>query len=179
MVNAFPLQKATAKRRIGRVSAVAAVVVALSALAGLTEAVPASAASWTYLCVANPSSGTQCIYSEGLGDSASMDAPFSGMTNWSYPNTNGAIGEIKQANVNLCLQVDASAGGLVRGAKCINDSAEQWINFYNSYTKRTEFFSEYYLGQQEDRCLNGSGPLVDATDCSGSNFDNWYFQWGT
>jgi hypothetical protein len=176
--NASLTGKATVKLRIGWFSAGTAVVTALSALAGFAEATPASAASWTHLCVVN-SGNTQCMNSEGLGDAASMEPRSGSTTNWTYPTTNSSIGEIKQANDNLCLQVDASAGGIVRGAKCINDSAEQWVNFYNTYTKRTVFFSEYYLGQKEDRCLNGSGPLVDATDCTTENFDNWYFQWGT
>lgn len=167
------------KRRMGWLSAVAAGVMALSALTGLAAAAPASAATWTYLCVNNPDSGAQCIYSNGVGDYPVMDPPASDMTNWTYPNANADIGEIKQANVDLCLQVNAAAGGLVIGAKCINDSAEQWVNFYNTETKRTMFLSEYYLGNGEDRCLSGSGPVTDVTECNVDTSNNWYYQWGT
>jgi hypothetical protein len=107
-----------------------------------------------------------------------MHAPSSSTTNWSYPNTDGATGAIKQANVNLCLQVDAAADNIVRGAACVNDAAEQWLNLYNSTTGRTIFLSQYYLQQSKNMCLSGAGPLVEVINCT--NIGNaWYFQWGS
>jgi hypothetical protein len=170
---------------MGWFSALAAGIVALSALTGLAGAAPASAATWTYLCVTAPDSapepGTQCIYSNGVGDYPVMTAPdsVSDMTNWTYPNANADIGDIKQANTNLCLQVNAAAGGLVIGAECVNDSAEQWVNFYNTETKHTMFLSEYYLGNGEDRCLSGSGPVTDVTECNVDTSNEWYYQWSS
>jgi hypothetical protein len=162
---------------MGWFSAVAAGALTLSALVGLTSAAPASAATWTNLCVHAPAGNGDfnvlCIYAPAtVGENAQIGAPSASTTNWSYPTTNGAIGEIKQANVNLCLQVNESAGGIVRGATCINDSAEQWVNYYDSSTHRTEFISPW-------GCLSESPkPLVGVSDCS-PDVNPWYIQWGT
>jgi hypothetical protein len=174
------------KRKMSWFSVVAAGALALSALVGLTGAAPASAATETHLCVNAPAGNGDfnvlCIYAPTtLGANAEMGAPSDSVTNWSYPSTNGATGEIKQANVNLCLQVNASTG-LVRGAACIDDSAEQWINFYNSDTHRTLFISLWYLedSASPDMCLSANqSPLVGVDDCSGGYVDEWYMQWGT
>jgi hypothetical protein len=174
------------KRRMGWFSAVAAGALVLGTLVGFTGAAPASAATETHLCVHAPAGNGDfnvlCIYAPAkVGENAEINAPSASTTNWSYPNTNGATGEIKQANVNLCLQVNASAGGIVRGAKCTDDSAEQWVNFYNSDTHRTLFISLWYLedSASPDMCLSESSkPLVGVDDCSGNNANEWYMQWG-
>lgn len=175
------------KRRMSWFSVIAAGSFAVTALVGITGAAPASAATWTNLCVHVPAGNgdfvTECIYAPTtVGDNAEMGGPSDSTTNWTYP-ANGTTGEIKQANVNLCLQVNASAGGIVRGAACTGDEAEIWGNIYNNTTKRTIFISAWYLNDEatpEDMCLSEDpSPLVGVDDCSGSNVDNWYLQWGS
>jgi hypothetical protein len=175
------------KRRMGWFSVVAATSLALTALVAFTGAPTASAATETHLCVHVPAGNgdfvTECIYAPTtVGDNAEMGGLSDSTTNWTYP-ANGATGEIKQANVNLCLQVNASAGGIIRGAACTNDEAEIWGNAYNPSTKRTVFLSEWYLndeGTPEDMCLSEQpSPLVGVDSCAGNNADNWYLQWGS
>jgi len=174
------------KRKISWFSALAVGALALSALVGLTGAAPASAATLTHLCVHAPAGNGDfnvlCIYAPTkVNENAEMGGPSGSTTNWSYPSS-GASGEIKQANVNLCLQVNASASGIVRGAACNGDSAETWINTYNTDTHRTMFINLWYLEDSAtpgDMCLASQSPLVGVEDCSGSNIDQWYMQWGT
>jgi hypothetical protein len=96
------------------------------------------------------------------------------------------VGTIQQANVNLCMQLDASAGDLVRGAACVGDAAEEWENFYNTATSRTEFISIWGAENGADPALclsfaddagdeNNSNGGVYAMPCS-NNVNN---QWGT
>ncbi len=155
-------------------------VIALGALAG-AGARSASAASWTYLC-ATETGSTACAYSEGVGNFIAVDPSFSGMTNWTYPNTNGAVGTIKQANVNLCMQLDNAYANFVRGAACNGDAAEQWKNVYNPSTHRTWFVSEWLLENGGGtQCLtwylanNSSGTPggLDMGTCDNSGIDNW------
>ncbi|HEY1573340.1 MAG TPA: hypothetical protein VGG05_18500 [Pseudonocardiaceae bacterium] len=74
-----------------------------------------------------------------------MQAPFSSTTNWTYPTTDGQVRTIQQANVNLCMQLDATDGLIVREAPCNGDTAENWINRANPRTHRTEFESQWFL----------------------------------
>jgi hypothetical protein len=172
------------KRRTSWFSGVAAGALALSALAVSTGAAPASAATLpTHLCVTYPAGNVECVYAPTtVGDNAEMGATSSSTTNWYYQQTSGDQGEIMQAGGKTCLQVNASAGGVVRGAKCVGDSAEEWINFYNSYTHHTMFISLWYVedSASSDRCLSAStSPLVVVDDCSGDNVNDWYLQWHT
>src|ERR1700743_3420402 len=123
----------------GRIAAVAVGVLALGAV---LTAGPASAASFTHLCIDSPS--VACAQAEGSGAQVQMQAPFSSTTNWVYPTVdNGVAGTIKQANTNLCMQLDAADGLIVREAACNGDMAENWFNRANPTTHRTEFESQW------------------------------------
>ena len=82
-------------------------------------------------------------------------------SDWTYPNSVGAEGSIKQANHNLCLQIHGQIGGgmyNVRGTTCVGDSAENWKNTNDSANHRTQFISVW--AQQQglgDLCLAQSG----------------------
>lgn len=188
----------------GRTSAMAAAgVMALGTLIGVTGAGTASAASYTHLCSDDQPGLGDVTYTPyenycadsalGVDDYVLADAPSTtSLTNWTYPNTVGATGAIRQAdNVNYCIQVDASApdglgGYYVRGASCVGDSAEEWTNVYNSYYGRTVFESLYNSGL----CLavNPSGepdvigdyPVLDADPCTDANDTMpWEQLWGS
>jgi hypothetical protein len=156
------------KLRSGRISAIAASVLAVGALTGLTAAAPASAAApWTHLCVDPPSLGYQaCADAEGLGNQINSNAAIT-TTNWSYSTTDGVEGDIKQANVNLCMQLEASGDPyIVRGASCVNDLAEEWIPEYDSTAKRTYFISAWTVfeyGKANEQCLTLTNILTIAT----------------
>lgn len=175
-------------------------VMAAGSLTGFAGTGTASAASYTHLCTDDhpgDGSGTYPTYLDlcadsklGLGEYVAMLVPpVSSLTNWTYPNTAGARGAIRQAdNVNYCIQVDASAsdgsgGYLVRGASCVGDSAEQWVNVYNSYYHRTVFESLY----DSHLCLTeiSTGPaaqpqVLSADPCGDDNSTmSWEELWGT
>jgi hypothetical protein len=140
------------KLRSGPISTIAAGILALGALTGATAAAPASAASWTHLCIDNLATHTivACAQSEGVGYDIGHSLPSnSSLTNWTYPSTNGAVGTIQQANTDLCMQVDWAAGGVVVGAACVDDQAEYWVNIYDTTTKRTMFESVWALDNEE------------------------------
>ena len=129
-----------------RIAAVAAAALAVSALTGVAESGSASAASYTFLCAVNPDFGTSapaCLLSNGNGARISAETARTGTTNWTYPNVNGEEGEIQQANTNLCMQVNASDSDYVRGATCVGDAAEEWINSYNPEYHETMFISAW------------------------------------
>ena len=152
-----------------RIAAAAAAILAISTLTGVAESGSASASSYTHLCAYNPEFGTSadaCLQSNGIGLRIGSEVAQNGTTNWTYPNTNGAKGEIKQANVNLCMQVNASDSDYVRGATCIGDAAEEWINFYNTQYHKTMFKSVW----NSSLCLTipGTG-FAQVVTCSTSN----------
>ena len=130
----------------GRTSTMAAaVVLVLGALIGITGASTASAAAWSHLCVER-SGESICANSNGSGQPIQMldivtTNPHT--TNWLYPASDGVSGVISQANVNLCMQVDAADNWIVRGAACVGDTAEEWTNHYvvDNGVGRTEFRS--------------------------------------
>lgn len=171
----------------GRISALAAAgVMAAGALAALTGAGTASAASYTHLCINNAPSSDECIYASGPRGAELAALGNSGLTNWTYPTTNGGTGAIRQANTDLCLQVDASEVDgntgypVVRGASCVGDTAEEWQNVYDGETDRTMFRSVW----ADDRaphfqyCLEGDEANGDLTLylCTSSFNDQ---SWGT
>jgi hypothetical protein len=84
----------------------AAGVASFGVLTGvLVAANPASAATPTHLCLNNVLAD-RCIYASGPNHAELADASTPGITNWTYPASVGATAAIKQANVNLCLQLD-------------------------------------------------------------------------
>lgn len=173
------------KLRSGRVSAIAAGVLALSALTGGTAAAPASAASYTHLCLQGQTT-SGCLIGLGAGKFVSLSGiePGVAITNWIYPDSNGAMGQIQQANTDLCLQDDAvgtdGVTNVVREAACNGDEAEQWENAYNTGAKSTEFISLYVLydetqGAEGLDCLAWSGEVALAFTggCTSANNALW------
>ena len=105
----------------GRISAIAAAgAIAVGSLAGVAGAGPASAASYTHLCVDGPSGyGALCIDSElGTGQWVMTLPPgTASLTNWTYP-TGNSWAPIQQADkVNYCLKRDPPARNQVFGQK--------------------------------------------------------------
>lgn len=186
--------------KLGKFSVLlASSVMTVGSLIGFAGAGPASAASYTHLCTDDQpgdGSGTSPTYLDYCADSelgygeyvAMLVPPLSSLTNWTYPNTVGTSGAIQQANTNYCIQLDASAsdgsgGELVRGAKCVGDTAEQWTNVYNSYYHRTIFRSVY----NSSLCLReiSTGPsfqpqVATAESCGANNSSTpWEELWST
>lgn len=130
---------------------------AVGALIGVT---PANAASATHLCTITDQ--TLCADVAGSEVAVEMHVPSVVHVTWTYPNVAGAYGAIKEAGVNLCMQVDHADGDVVRAAPCVGDAAEIWINEYDSYTHRTLFISQWALGAYNDQnyCLTGSDTYV-------------------
>jgi hypothetical protein len=172
--------------RSRRTSAIAAAVLALGTLTGLAAA-PASAASWTHLCV---DTGIGALCARGAAPALQITVPTesstgASTTNWLYPTTNGGQGQIEQANTGLCMQLDHAEGDSVVEAICVGDDAEQWINIYNSSYKHTVFVS-YWGIVNEGRylCLTESAQEMVAALC-GSPYTQYGLglvigqQWGT
>jgi hypothetical protein len=183
--------------RPGRISTITAIsVMVAGAFIGMAGAGPASAAGYSNLCVNGPSGiGTQCIDSElGTGSSWVITLPWgtASLTNWVYP-TGSTPEYIQQADgVNYCLQVDEA--GLqptvgdydVIGSKCVGDTAEEWVNVYDSTAKRTLFESVWGEGAPayQAMCLafnniQGSGLMIEPCHFSGASSEYWEQQWGT
>jgi hypothetical protein len=118
----------------GRIAAIAAALtVSVAQLIGISGASPAAADPNVYhhICSFSTPNGQglhKCAYSRGAGIAVRMaNAGGKGETNYYYPNRN-TEGQIREANTNLCLQVNASDGNAVREADCgINDAAEKWL----------------------------------------------------
>jgi hypothetical protein len=177
--------------KLGRLSAMAAAgVMAIGAFAGVTGAGTASAALMipTPLCIDSTTVGNVCLYdpgADGIGDRAFWSALQSPQVEWTYPNSNGAVGALVSSS-NTCLQINASDSNFVRYATCNGDDAEKWINYYNPDTGRTEFVSYWALYDSSDGFLcmsedyNGGNRYVKADPCSpGGGTNYWYQQFGT
>jgi len=158
----------------------AAGVILFGTLSGIAGAGAASAASGTRLCVDDTPTG--CATPDGIGQLIVVSDIAPDSTVWTYPNSSGAIGTIQEAGVNFCMQLNAAGLDSVRGALCVNDQAEQWVNIYDAATKRTEFESIWALDNEgESLCLTVDESELFATTCgaplgSGNDIDQ---QWGT
>lgn len=81
--------------------------------------------------------------SEALGsDWVYPTKPF----NNTYSNNSSNTNYIVEAATDSCLQIDEADSWVVRLAPCIGDQAESWENWYNATTRRTEFVSTYFSG---------------------------------
>jgi hypothetical protein len=165
---------------------IAAGVMSVGVLAGagaVTE--PASASTPTHLCIHFAS---VCIYASGPHGAELAPSTTPGMTNWNYPAL-GATSAISQANVNTCLQLDWSAEDpdtrthLVIGAPCVNDTAEQWTNVYDSVDNRTWFVSKWASDDGQGQLCLFSDPDdndLSVLSCqSGPGSVPAYMDWGT
>lgn len=138
----------------------------------------------TPLCIDNGTLGNVCLFNTGAGNNAGWSALQSAQVEWTYPNTDNQTTGIV-SNANTCLQVNASAGDLVRLAACNGDDAEMWTNNYNPVTKRTEFVSWWGLFDDGGAILclsedyNNGNRLVKADPCQpGGTTNYWYQQFG-
>lgn len=187
--------------RFGWITAIAVSLLALGALTGFTgapagaqpgaqpAATPPPPPPWTHLCI---NDGTPfCANSQGAGGAIAVVPLSSSTTNWTYPGigSNGILqGQIKQANVNVCMQLDASGQGfsgllnggvdIVRGAACDGDLAEQWLNRQDG--NRTQFVSVWSQVNTPNHvlCMQqfgvGTAVLDFAEPCaSGSGAQDW------
>jgi hypothetical protein len=165
------------KLRSGWISVLAAGGLALVALFGFAG--PASASlPYSNLCITFQTSPvtSNCAYNDA--GTIEMLAPFSSMTNWYYPNTNGAVNVIQQVNTDTCMQVNGSVGNSagfeVRAAACVDDQAEYWVNVYDGIG--TRFESVWALDNGwGDMCLEGD-VIVTIAPCS-EPID--YFDWSS
>jgi hypothetical protein len=175
--------------RAARISTImAAGVIAIGSLTAVAGAGPASAATYNHVCVNGPAGiGTECIDSEfGIGQPP-IFLPYgtASLTNFTYPSL-GVEDPIQQAdNVNYCLQLDAANNSVI-GAKCVNDTAETWLNIYDKTAKRTLFESLWALDNYGTAdCLKFSDspgtPSLSLEPCqtAGSSSVWWDQQWGT
>lgn len=176
-------------------------IIAFGVLTGVTTAGPASAAAppWHHLCVdlgsgigSDPNGSNDfCLVPLGLNEvigaeeTVQFGISATNLTNWSFqfpdgslsPFINGDTGMIKQANVNLCMQLDHADGDIVRGAACNNSAAEQWKDVYDAQGRRTWFESVWAANNEhETKCLSwdtgGSDAFTD--DCeTGISGEDW------
>jgi hypothetical protein len=109
-----------------RFLAVVAGVIAAAAF-GVTGAGAASAATaYRGACVQQSSPGIEaCAIAEGSQRQVQMQVlGIQATTNWYFPIS--TRGEFKQANTDLCLQVDHAAGNVVIEATCTGASYQKW-----------------------------------------------------
>jgi hypothetical protein len=169
--------------KLSIISAIAAASVMLVGAIGSGSG-SASAAAPTYLCV--DGNGILCIGEQGsdLANPADVALDMDNynlatyLIKWSHPSVSGTTGEIEDP-YGFCLQVAADEDYLVRAAPCVGDTAEEWKNYYNPNTHRTEFASVW---AQEALCLSydADGDTVYADPCTpGGGSNNWYQQWGS
>src|ERR1700722_4868370 len=169
-----------------KLSIISAIAAASVMLIGATGAGSASVATPTYLCIDGTSNGTLCIGEQGsdLANPADVALDMNNynlstyLIKWSHPTVSGTTGEIEDP-YGFCLQVAADEDYLVRAAPCVGDTAEEWKNYYNPKTHRTEFASVW---AQEALCLSydADGDTVYADPCTpGGGSSYWYQQWGS
>jgi hypothetical protein len=150
--------------KLGRFSMLAAAgVMTAGALIGGTGAGEASAASATHLCTIG---AHECLYYDAsLGVHTASPSGSSGGAEWLYPNYAGDHASISVDGQNVCLQIyHTYIAGLeygVRAAACVGDTAEQWVNTYDSAAHRTEFISVWAKDQGfGNLCLTDLNPSV-------------------
>lgn len=181
--------------------AIGAVVLGLlTAIAAAGPAAPASAATppWIHLCVdlgtgigSDPNGSNDfCAFALGLNEVIEVEETVQGgftamnLTNWSFqfsdgslsPFINGDTGMIKQANVNLCMQLDHADGDIVRGAACNGSAAEEWKDVFDTMNHRTWFQSVWATNNEhKSECLtwDNSGQDVFIDDCRSIAADDW------
>jgi hypothetical protein len=107
-------------------TATAVAVLAAAATFGFSGSAQASETQgdWAPICVDN-GDVPYCAYGTSPVEMIKNNAG-NGTTNWYYPNS-GQIGEIKQANTNLCMQADESSGvNVIDEVTCTGASDQEW-----------------------------------------------------
>jgi hypothetical protein len=167
----------------------AAGVMTAGALIGGTGAGEASAASATNLC----NTAGYCLgysASGGVSSTSVLGIIPTPATEWLYPNYVGDHASISVDGQNVCLQIygTIAAGSkyLVRGAACVGDTADQWVNTYDSAAHRTEFISVWAQDQGfGNLCLASSSGFLSGSLSIGTIYvspcgdDNASQDWGT
>lgn len=110
-----------------------AATLATTAMLGFSGAAEASetTAQYTNLCIDSGIENgvlTNCMWSQGTGKAIKLAPQAKSVTNWYAPSF-GQIGQIKQANTNLCMEVtDVSNHYVVIEASCnaSHPNAQEW-----------------------------------------------------
>jgi hypothetical protein len=167
-------------RKNGLMAAVAAAVMALSAIVGVVGARPASAAPSPNLCIRD-ANVSWCLWAPSVAGGNVEVRPEPGSV-WTYPainNGNNGYGTI-MAN-GLCLQLNHAGGDVARMATCNGDLAEVWQNVYDAADSRTWFESAWANTYEPlpNRCLSGlpvtTLPNVFVQACASI----YWFDWGS
>jgi hypothetical protein len=112
--------------------------------------------------------GPGCAY--GTSPISFVAEGYPGNTNWYMSNS--GYGNIKQANTNLCMELDADAGYTVVKATCGSATYMQW-EWYGS-----EIISEWATTVNEEyMCLtlNDAGNDFDVIPCKGDAAEDFFF----
>lgn len=149
-------------------SVVAASLLAVVAVIGLSDTAKASLTSYTNLCVLDNGSYV-CAYSQGTGNTILMLPKSStgiNTTNWYWPDT-GTWNIIKEAGTNRCMQLDHAAGNTVIEATCAVATYQTWY-----LSTAGQFISAWDPSQ----CLtyNASQAKLDTVTCNGQWYQRWW-----
>jgi hypothetical protein len=187
--------------KLRRIPVIAATgVMAVGTLIGVTGAGAASAS--TALCVSDGSAGNYCASAGSSQFGVEMSNIYA--SNWSYPTTpyqntwyrtGSNTAYIQEAGTNNCLQLDHGDYNVVKLTPCVGDDADEWVNYYNPNTHRTEFISFWSEADNGYNylCLSfdaggdvpGANPdFIRADPCQpptesapNGGTKNWYQQW--
>jgi hypothetical protein len=158
--------------RSGRVSAMAAAVITLGTLTGALMAAPASASDASLLCIdLNGGGDYVCAVPNGTGEAITAAGKSSDSWLWVFPGVNATNYVTLQDDSTFCMQVDHSAGNVVRGANCVGDSAEKWTNKY--VDGATQLKSSYDGGCLTLADVDGTYALYDKTCSAGEVDQEW------
>ena len=165
---ALPIRKRLRKGHL--ITALTFPLLALSLIAG--GAISASAASaatpasstYRYLCTAENNS--LCAVAGGSGNYVVMEGatePVHNTTNWYYP-TGTAYTTIRQADTQLCMQLDHVDSNRVIESACNTESYQEW-----DLTSNSEFRSKW----DTSLCLTAPpvGGALYASTCQAGNID--------
>lgn len=151
-------------------SIVAASLMAVVTVIGLSGTAKASETQYTNLCVLD-NGNYVCAYAQGAGNTIFMlpkSQTLNNTTNWYWPDTD-TYGVIDQAQTDLCMQLDADAGYVVIEATCTSSPAsyQEWY-----LTASGQFISEWAPNQ----CLtyNASLARLDTVTCNGAWYQRWW-----
>jgi hypothetical protein len=164
-----PIASSTRKRprRERLIAALAFPLLAFALIAGSAGAASAATpASSTYRFLCTYINNSLCAIAAGSGNYVQMEGatePPHNTTNWYYPTGTGYT-TIRQANTQLCMQLDHDASNRVIEATCNTASYQEW-----DLTSNSEFRSEW----DTSLCLTTpfpGGPLYASTCTAGSEY---------
>ncbi len=130
---------------------------------------------YTHLCIddtTNYADPSHCILANGSGNELQVvRLQTSYTTNWFSP---GTVGFFKQANTDLCMQVDHNAGNVVIETKCLTTESYQLWTTVTSTDSNGYFIYRYETNWDKALCLSydSDGQTFTVTSCG----NHWY-QW--